>query len=100
MKIFLFILFLLPGTGVWVGLALFGVTFVGLELFTTGPADDAMITAIWTSTSSWTLTAPPRFKWMGKIHFRTRLSEDMFRGISPWTSPLPGGLVHTNPSPN
>ena len=94
--IFLFVLFLLLGTGVWVGLALFGVAFVGLELFTTRPAGDAMITTIWTSSSSWTLTALPLFIWMGEILFRTRLSEDMFRGISPWMSPLPGGLVHTN----
>lgn len=94
--IFLFVLFLLLGTGVWVGLALFGVAFVGLELFTTRPAGDAMITTIWTSSSSWSLTALPLFIWMGEILFRTRLSEDMFRGLSPWMARLPGGLVHTN----
>ena len=94
--IFLFVLFLLLGTGVWVGLALFGVAFVGLELFTSRPAGDAMITTIWTSSSSWSLTALPLFIWMGEILFRTRLSEDMFRGLSPWMARLPGGLVHTN----
>ncbi|MCY4005632.1 MAG: TRAP transporter large permease subunit [Rhodobacteraceae bacterium] len=94
--IFLFVLFLLLGSGVWVGLALFGVAFVGLELFTTRPAGDAMITTIWSSSSSWTLTALPLFIWMGEILFRTRLSEDMFKGISPWMAPLPGGLMHTN----
>ena len=94
--IFLFVLFLLLGTGVWVGLALFGVAFVGLELFTSRPAGDAMITTIWSSSSSWTLTALPMFIWMGEILFRTRLSQDMFRGLAPWMAPLPGGLVHTN----
>ncbi len=94
--IFLFILFTLLGSGVWVGLALFGVAFVGLELFTTRPAGDAMITTIWTTSSSWTLTALPLFIWMGEILFRTRLSEDMFRGLAPWMAKLPGGLVHTN----
>ena len=94
--IFLFVLFLLLGTGVWVGLALFGVAFIGLELFTPRPAGDAMITTIWTSSSSWTLTALPLFIWMGEILYRTRLSEDMFKGISPWMAPLPGGLIHTN----
>ncbi len=94
--IFLFVLFLLLGTGVWVGLALFGVAFIGLELFTTRPAGDAMITTIWTSSSSWTLTALPLFIWMGEILYRTRLSEDMFKGLSPWMAPLPGGLIHTN----
>ncbi|WP_349357702.1 TRAP transporter large permease subunit [Stappia sp.] len=94
--LFLFVLFLLLGTGVWVGLALVGVAFVGVELFTSRPAGDAMITVIWASSSSWTLTALPLFIWMGEILYRTRLSEDMFRGLSPFMARLPGGLVHTN----
>jgi tripartite ATP-independent transporter DctM subunit len=115
--LFLFVLFLLLGTGVWVGLALMGVAFVGLMLF--HPSSDlglaifhpdnsrkffqvldrtggSMITTIWTASSSWTLTALPLFIWMGEILYRTRLSEDMFRGLSPWMARLPGGLVHTN----
>lgn len=94
--VFLFILFLLLGSGVWVGLALLGVAFVGMELFTTRPAGDAMMTTIWSASSSWTLTALPMFIWMGEILFRTRLSEDMFKGLSPWMAKLPGGLLHTN----
>ncbi|ADZ69749.1 TRAP transporter large permease [Polymorphum gilvum] len=94
--IFLFTLFLLLGSGVWVGLALLGVAFVGMELFTSRPAGDAMITTIWAASSSWTLTALPLFIWMGEILYRTRLSEDMFRGLSPWMARLPGGLLHTN----
>jgi len=94
--IFLFTLFLLLGTGVWVGLALFGVAYLGLEMFTTRPAGDAMLTRIWTGSSSWTLTALPLFIWMGEILFRSRLSQDMFRGLAPWMARLPGGLVHTN----
>lgn len=94
--IFLFVLFLLLGTGIWVGLALLGVAFVGMELFTTRPVGDTMITTIWTSSSSWTLTALPLFIWMGEILYRTRLSEDMFKGLSPWMARLPGGLIHTN----
>ena len=94
--VFLFVLFLLLGTGVWVGLALLGVAWLGMELFTLRPAGDAMMTIIWRSASSWSLTALPLFIWMGEILFRTRLSEDMFRGLSPWMARLPGGLLHTN----
>ena len=94
--LFLFVLFLLLGTGVWVGLALMGVAFIGMELFTSRPSGDAMLTTIWSASSSWTLTALPLFIWMGEILFRTRLSEDMFKGLSPWMARLPGGLVHTN----
>ncbi len=94
--IFLFVLFLLLGSSVWVGLALMGVAWVGMELFTARPAGDAMITTIWTGASSWTLTALPLFVWMGEILFRTRLSQDLFRGLAPWMRWLPGGLLHTN----
>lgn len=94
--VFLFVMLLLLGTGVWVGLALLGVAFVGMELFTLRPAGDAMMTTIWRSSSSWSLTALPLFIWMGEILFRTRLSADMFRGLSPWMARLPGGLLHTN----
>jgi len=94
--VFLFVLFLLLGSSVWVGLALMGVAWVGMEMFTNRPAGDAMITTIWTGASSWTLTALPLFIWMGEILFRTRLSQDLFRGLAPWMRFLPGGLLHTN----
>ena len=94
--VFLFVLFALLGSSIWVGLALMGVAWVGMELFTTRPAGDAMITTIWTGASSWTLTALPLFIWMGEILYRTRLSQDMFRGLAPWMRWLPGGLLHTN----
>ncbi len=94
--IFLFVLFLLLGSSVWIGLALMGVAYVVMELFTSRPPGDAMITTIWTGASSWTLTALPLFIWMGEILYRTRLSEDMFRGLAPWMRWLPGGLLHTN----
>ena len=94
--IFLFVLFALLGSSVWIGLALMGVAWVGMELFTSRPAGDAMLTTIWTGASSWTLTALPLFIWMGEILYRTRLSEDMFRGLAPWLRWLPGGLLHTN----
>ena len=94
--VFLVALFALLGSSVWVGLALMGVAWLGVEMFTSRPAGDAMITNIWTSSSSWTLTALPLFIWMGEILYRTRLSEDMFRGLAPWMRKLPGGLLHTN----
>ena len=95
-SIFLFVLFLLLGSGLWVGLSLLGCAYIGMELFTSRPTGDAMMTILWRSSSSWSLTALPLFIWMGEILYRTRLSEDMFKGLSPWLSRLPGGLLHTN----
>lgn len=89
-------LFVLLGSGVWVGLALMGVAWIGMVLFTGRPIGQAMVSTIWTSSSSWTLTALPLFIWMGEILYRTRLSEDMFKGLAPWVGRIPGGLMHTN----
>jgi tripartite ATP-independent transporter DctM subunit len=89
-------LFLLLGSGVWIGLTLAGVAWIGMELFSSRPAGDAMAVTVWGSASSWTLTALPLFIWMGEILFRTKLSESMFRGLAPWVSRLPGRLLHTN----
>ena len=89
-------LFVLLGSGVWIGLALAGVAWIGMELFSSRPAGDAMAVTIWGSSSSWTLTALPLFVWMGEILFRTKLSEDMFRGLAPWLERVPGRLLHTN----
>ena len=73
-----------------------GVSSIGMMLFTTRPVGDAMATTIWGASSSWTLTALPLFVWMGEILFRTKLSENLFEGLSPWMQKLPGGLVHVN----
>src|SRR5260221_5134845 len=90
------LLFVLLGSGLWIGLALLGVAWIGMELFTSRPVGDAMAVTIWGSLSSWTLTALPLFVWMGEILFRTKLSEDMFKGLAPWLTRLPGRLLHTN----
>ncbi len=89
-------LFALLGSGVWIGLTLAGVAWIGMELFSSRPAGDAMALTIWGSASSWTLTALPLFVWMGEILFRTRVSESMFKGLAPWVHGLPGRLLHTN----
>ena len=94
--VFLFVLFFLLGSGIWVGLALMGVAYMGMIGFTTRSPGSSMIITIWTGASSWTLTALPLFIWMGEILYRTRLSEDMFKGLAPWLARAPGGLLHTN----
>ena len=93
---FICLLLFLLGSGVWVALSMIAVSAIGMLLFTTRPVGDAMATTIWGTSSSWTLTALPLFVWMGEILFRTKLSENLFKGLSPWLSKLPGGLVHVN----
>ncbi len=93
---FISLLLFLLGSGVWVALSMIAVSAIGMMLFTTRPVGDAMATTIWGTSSSWTLTALPLFVWMGEILFRTKLSENLFKGLSPWLSRLPGGLIHVN----
>src|SRR5512137_2181590 len=89
-------LFVILGAGVWIGIAVLGVAWIGMELFTTRPGGDALALTVWGSLSSWTLTALPLFIWMGEILLKSRLSEGMFRGLAPWLQWLPGRLLHTN----
>ena len=91
-SIFLFFL----GSGVWVAISMIAVSSIGMLIFTSRPVGDAMATTIWGTSSSWTLTALPLFVWMGEILFRTKLSENLFKGLAPWMSRLPGGLIHVN----
>ena len=87
---------LILGAGVWIGVALMVIGYLGLSWFTAIPAANVLGTAIWTSLSSWNLAALPLFIWMGEILFRTRISENLFRGLAPWVNWLPGRLLHVN----
>src|SRR5213078_191251 len=87
---------LLLVAGLWIALTLLGVGWIAMTLFTDSPAGSLMATTIWGASTSWALTALPLFIWMGEILFRTRISEDMFRGLAPWMAPLPGRLMHCN----
>mgnify|MGYP001244101642 FL=1 len=93
---FISVLLFFLGSGIWVALSMIGVSAIGMMLFTSRPVGDAMATTIWGTSSSWTLTALPLFVWMGEILFRTKLSENLFKGLSPWLQKMPGGLIHVN----
>lgn len=90
------LLALLLSSGTWVGFTLIAVAAVAIEFFATRSAGAPIATTIWSSSSSWMLSSLPMFVWMGDILFRTRLSEDLFRGLAPLMGRLPGGLLHTN----
>lgn len=90
------LLFVILGSGVWIGLSLLAVGMIAMEFVSSRPVGDGMSLTIWGATSSWTLTALPLFLWMGEILFRTKLSADMFKGLAPWFNRLPGRLLHVN----
>ena len=90
------VLLALLGSGFWVAFALLGAGMIGMALFTQAPLGQVLATTTWGSSNSWALAALPLFIWMGEILFRSRLSEDLFAGLSPWMTRLPGRLLHVN----
>lgn len=94
--VLLVLLALFLGSGVWIGFSLVAVAAIAIDVFAGRPAGASIATTIWSSSASWMLSSLPMFVWMGDILFRTRLSEDLFRGLAPLMGRLPGGLLHTN----
>ena len=94
----LLLMLMLLASGIWIAMTLAIVGWVGMVLFTNIPAavwGKNVFSAFWDANVSWELAALPMFIWMGEILFRTRLSEEMFEGQSPWLSRVPGRLMHT-----
>jgi tripartite ATP-independent transporter DctM subunit len=89
-------MFLMLTSGIWVALTLTGLAVIGLKLIDNGSIGLLLGTSSWSATTGWSLTALPLFIWMGEILFRTRLSQDLFEGLSPGLSKLPGKLLHVN----
>ena len=89
-------MFLMLTSGIWVALTLTGLAIIGLKLIDNGSIGLLLGTSSWSATTGWSLTALPLFIWMGEILFRTRLSQDLFEGLSPTLSKLPGKLLHVN----
>ncbi len=92
----LLVLFVLLGSGVWVAFSLMIVGMAGMAMFSSAPLGQVLATTVWGASNSWALAALPLFIWMGEILFRSRLSKDMFTGLSPWMNRLPGRLLHVN----
>ena len=83
-------------SGVWVALTLTGLAIIGLTLIGNDSIGLLLGTSSWSAMTGWSLTALPLFIWMGEILFRTRLSQDLFEGLSPILSKIPGKLLHVN----
>lgn len=90
------VLALLLVSGVWVFASLFSVGAFTLSAFRDLPVGHILSNLVWNATTTPELLALPLFILMAEILFRTRLSALLFQGLAPWTTSLPGGLLHTN----
>ena len=84
------------GLGVWVALALFAPGLVALGIFRSMPIEKLLAQLTWNVTTTPELIALPLFILMAEILFHSRLSASLFAGLAPWTTRLPGRLLHVN----
>src|SRR5690606_16431719 len=84
------------GAGIWIVVALIGVAAVGMLVETNVPIFRLVANQLFNSTTSPELLALPLFVLMAEILFRTRVSEALFSGLAPWTTRIPGQLLHVN----
>jgi C4-dicarboxylate transporter, DctM subunit len=82
--------------GLWIAPAMLLVAAFAVVFFTSTSATGLLATMVWGQSTEWALTALPLFVWMGEILFRTKLADDMFNGLAPWVSRIPGRLAHVN----
>ena len=87
---------LLLAGGLWIGLSMMATGIFGLEMFHTLPVDKVLAQNLFNTVSSTELLALPLFILMAEVLFRTRISDHMFTGLAPWTTRLPGRLLHIN----
>lgn len=67
-----------------------------MYLFSDRPMWDMLGLIAWNTNTSFVLVAIPLFILMGELLLRSGLSERLYRVLSAWLSPLPGGLLHSN----
>ena len=90
------VLFAFLAGGLWIGWTLAVTGTVLLAIFRDIPLDKLLAQYTWNILTTQELLALPLFIIMGEILFRTRLSQTLFRGLSPWAAMLPGRLLHVN----
>lgn len=96
LAVVLALLFGTLGLGIWIGIALFWVAVISLDLFRDIAIGRFLASDIWGTITGDELVTLPLFILMGEILFHTRLSENLFNGLAPWTRRLPGRLLHVN----
>ncbi len=83
--VLLALLVLLLAGGVWIAIALRRGRLVRAAVLHLHARPTVnLFQSFWGSNASWTLAALPLFVWMGEILYRTKLSDEMFEGLSPW----------------
>jgi tripartite ATP-independent transporter DctM subunit len=86
--------FFLAGLYVATALGLIGMSL--MQVFSDRPLWDMLGQIAWNTNSNFILVAVPLFIMMGEILVRSGIADRMYRILSHWLAPIPGGLLHSN----
>src|SRR5690625_2496894 len=82
--------------GVSIAAALFLTAALGAIIYLGTPTLMSFGNTMWGSLNNFILTCIPLFILLGEILVRAGVTDRMYRTLSYWLSPLPGGLLHSN----
>ena len=91
-----FLLVGLMALGLHVAFVMFAISMLGAIFYLGWPATLAFGTQYWGATNNFVLVAIPLFVLLGELLVRGGFTDRMYRSLSDWLNPLPGGLLHTN----
>ncbi len=86
----------LMALGLHIATVMFAVGAIGAGLYFGMPAINALGVVYFESMNDSLLLALPLFILLGEILVRCGSTDQMYRSLSDWLNPLPGGLLHTN----
>lgn len=82
--------------GLHIATVMFALGAIGAGVYFGGPAINALGVVYFESMNDALLLALPLFILLGEILVRCGSTDQMYRSLSDWLNPLPGGLLHTN----
>ena len=86
----------LMSLGLHVAFVMFAISMAGAVMYLGWPAALQFGTQYWGATNNFVLVAIPLFVLLGELLVRGGFTDRMYRSLSDWLNPLPGGLLHTN----
>lgn len=86
----------LMAIGLHIAFVMFAISMIGAVLFLGTPAVMNFGNQFWGATNNFVLVAIPLFVLLGEILVRGGFTDRMYKALSDWLNPLPGGLLHTN----
>lgn len=86
----------LMAIGLHIAFVMFAISMIGAVMFLGTPAVMNFGNQFWGATNNFVLVAIPLFVLLGEILVRGGFTDRMYKALSDWLNPLPGGLLHTN----